>query len=437
MSEFAFNPLQGGWLAVESKATPMHVGGLLYFRPPRGADEDYVPALVRDWLGQTAVVEPWNLKLRPGPARGLQPGWQPDADFDLEYHFRHSALPAPGGERELGSLVSRLHSHRLDRARPLWECHLIEGLAGGRFALYLKVHPALFDGDGLLRMLGGFLADKPQQRGMRPPWCHTPARPPAAPRGASSPWAMVRAVADRLRGGFLTAEPWGGPRKAPRSALNTHIGPARRFATQSYSQDRLGAVARRFAVREDMVFYALIGGALRRFFREYNALPERSLVALIADRSRDDGLLAPVSLSLATRHADPVRRLKELSRSLAISERMLRLLPAADARAQGAMSALTYLTRLATGLDHRLPPMFNLAVARMNFSEQPLYFNGARLEAVFPMPMLLQGGALTIACLRYAGDWHIGLTGARDNLPHLQRIAVYMGLALDQLENAK
>ena len=200
MSEFAFNPLQGGWLAVESKATPMHVGGLLYFRPPRGADEDYVPALVRDWLGQTAVVEPWNLKLRPGPARGLQPGWQPDADFDLEYHFRHSALPAPGGERELGSLVSRLHSHRLDRARPLWECHLIEGLAGGRFALYLKVHPALFDGDGLLRMLGGFLADKPQQRGMRPPWCHTPARPPAAPRGASSPWAMVRAVADRLRG---------------------------------------------------------------------------------------------------------------------------------------------------------------------------------------------------------------------------------------------
>lgn len=434
MSEFQFSPLQAGWLALEGKSTPMHLGALLYFKPPRGREDDFAAELVKDWLGCDQAVVPWNQRLAPGLPRGLRPRWQADPGFDPDYHFRHSALPAPGGERELGGLVSRLHSHPLDLSRPPWEVHLIEGLDGGRFALYLKLHAALFDGDGLLQALRSLLSDSARRRGMGPWWTQPQAGHRAVDSGAM-PWlAMLRAARDRWRSGLSAATPWGGPRRAPRSALNDAIGPARRFATQTYSDQRLAAVAKRHAVRSDTIFYALVGSALRRFFREYNALPERSLVALVADRSRPDGLLAPLFLSLATRHADPRRRVAVLSRSLNLAERMLRLLPGADAQAQGSMTALTYLARQLAGLDHRLAPMFNLGIARFHFSDQPLYFNGARLDAIFPMPMLLQGGALNLAVLRYAKQWHVGLTGARDNLPHLQRIAVYMGLALDELE---
>src|SRR3546814_2372726 len=82
----------------------------------------------------------------------------------MDYHVRHHALPRPGGERELGQLVSRLHSHRLNRRRPLWECHVIEGLENHRFAIYTKIHHALADGVTTMRLLTQSLAKAPESR---------------------------------------------------------------------------------------------------------------------------------------------------------------------------------------------------------------------------------------------------------------------------------
>ena len=126
--------LDASWLAVESEDTPMHVGNLQIFSLPEGAPETFLRDMVTRMKETGDVAPPWGLKLAWSGLLGrvLAPGWKVDKKIDLDYHVRHSALPRPGGERELGILVSRLHSNPLDFARPLWECHVIEGLENNR-----------------------------------------------------------------------------------------------------------------------------------------------------------------------------------------------------------------------------------------------------------------------------------------------------------------
>ncbi|MFZ4760463.1 MAG: wax ester/triacylglycerol synthase domain-containing protein, partial [Burkholderiaceae bacterium] len=137
METHRLNPLDASWLLVESRETPMHIAGLMPFTPPADAPPDFLHQLMHELRSAREVVAPWNFRLRWPGLRAPMPAWV-EEPVDLEYHVRHSALPRPGGERELGQLVARLHSQPLDLARPPWEFHLIEGLAGGRFAIYVK-----------------------------------------------------------------------------------------------------------------------------------------------------------------------------------------------------------------------------------------------------------------------------------------------------------
>jgi WS/DGAT/MGAT family acyltransferase len=141
------------FLLAESREHPMHVGGLQLFRKPDGADPDYLRSLRDDLLKDDDIPE----LFRRRPARPVNTAgylaWARDEDVDLDYHFRHSALPQPGRIRELLELTSRWHGTLLDRHRPLWEIHLVEGLQDGRFAMYNKIHHALMDGVSALRHL--------------------------------------------------------------------------------------------------------------------------------------------------------------------------------------------------------------------------------------------------------------------------------------------
>ena len=427
------NPVHAAWLVLESQATPMHMGALLYFKRPRGAKADYVHKLASRWREHVGVEAPWNLRLGRTGLFGRR--WDQDTHFDLDYHFRHSALPAPGGERQMGELVSRLHSHPIDLRKPPWEVHLIEGVHGNRFALYIKLHPVMFDGFAAMETLRGLFSADRSQRELPPLWARKAPISSAPREGVLSDWpALMRAGRQQLRSGFSPALTWSGVKRVPRSALNNQLTGARRFATQQYAISRLETVATALASSVEDVLYYLIASALRRFFREYNALPGDPLVALVADRSRRDGLVSPLFLPLATQHADRRKRLDSIRRSLRIARQQFSVLSASDARAEGTLDVMPYLVRQLAGVDHRMTPLFNLGISSLSLSPTPLFYNGAELDAVFPMPMLLQGGALNIALMRYADSWHVGLCGARDLLPHLQRMAVYMGLSLDELE---
>lgn len=429
----ALSSIAKGWLSLETADTPMHMGGLLYFRVPKTQSATAVAtALYENWLEIPPTVAPWTLRLKRSWANRNQSAWQVDENLEMEYHLRHAALPRPGGERELGELISRLHGRPLDRSRPLWECYLIEGLHGNRFALYLKIHPALISGlDFLDGVLSG-LSQRPTKQA-QPPWTASIA---LQPKGALlRDWPhWVKPLWRHLRDAVSSSLPWAGLQHSPSSALNGRINGLRRFATQRYSRARLSALAKQFRVSDEDILYYAVGSALRRFFKEYNALPDEPLVAVVADRSRQDALLTPLLISLGTHLCNRRERLQEVRHSLRVARGMVQARPAAAANAEAAIEVMPYILRQLSRIDHRLPPMFNLGVVNYERPHQRSYLGKAQLEQVFPMPMLLQGSALAIASISDPDNIFVGLCGARDNLPHLQRIAVYMDRALEELE---
>ena len=166
----------GAWLMIESGEAPQHVGGLMVFDYPPDASPTWLHDTWQRLRTATDFAPPFSYRLRrPYGLAGLF-DWEPDPDIDLDYHLRFSALPRPGRVRELLVLVSRLHSTLLDRHRPLWEVHLIEGLQPEhegeppRFAMYAKFHHSMFDGVGAMRVMRRMFSADPDLRGMAAPW---------------------------------------------------------------------------------------------------------------------------------------------------------------------------------------------------------------------------------------------------------------------------
>jgi len=178
------DPTSAAFLIGESKNQPMHVGGLQLFEPPPGAAPDFIRAAYERAIGTPDLQplfrrKPEMLIPRLGPWM-----WTEDRDVDLEYHVRHSALPQPGRVRELLELVSRLHGAQMSRDRPMWETHVIEGLADGRFAIYTKLHHSLVDGISAMRLLLRSMSPDPDQRDMPFPFERRPT--PGTKRGEAN-----------------------------------------------------------------------------------------------------------------------------------------------------------------------------------------------------------------------------------------------------------
>ncbi|MGH8529879.1 MAG: WS/DGAT/MGAT family O-acyltransferase [Nevskiales bacterium] len=455
------NPLDASWLLVESRETPMHVGNLQILSLPKNAPDDYLNKMVANLKSAGDFASPWNLKLRGGSVGRYLPKWVEDNDVDIDYHFRHSALPKPGGERELGILVSRLHSHQLDLNRPPWECHLIEGLEDNRFALYTKMHHSLIDGVSGVRLLQRILSSDPEARDQPAPWMVQPqVRAPREEGEAATAASPYQIVMDGLRHqARSTAELIGalrrlvkaarsdsdaltGPFAAPNSVINGRVTAPRRFATQQYELARIKALSKAAECSLNDVVLYLCATALRRFLKEANQLPDKPLSAGIpvnvrpADDQATGNAISFIMANLATDVADPVKRLEIIKASTARGKEHLQSLPKAALMQYTLVVMAPYTLSLLTGLGGRTRPVFNITISNVPGPNEALYFNGARLEAMYPVSLIAHGGALNITCLSYAGTLNFGYTGCRDTLPHMQRIAVYTGEALEELEQA-
>src|SRR4051794_27524478 len=193
-------PTDSMFLIPESREQPMHVGSLQLFDLPEGGDRGLIRDTYEQLLTSTEVAPLFRRRpYRPITTLG-QWAWTDDDDVDLEHHVRHSALPEPGRVRELLALTSRLHGTLLDRQRPLWEMHVIEGLKGDRFAVYTKLHHAVMDGVSGLRLLQRTLSTSPDERS---PAFWAPRQRKSRPSGdgggvLSLPGAAVRGVSDLL-----------------------------------------------------------------------------------------------------------------------------------------------------------------------------------------------------------------------------------------------
>lgn len=453
------------WLFAESHRTPMHVGMLATFRRP--ADEPtFVADLVARWRATPQFAPPFNYLFKTFPV----PSWvELETDqIDLDYHLRHSALPSPGSQRELGVLVSRLHSARMDRRYPLWECHVIEGLEEDRWSLYFKAHHSQVDGVGGVRLLRRSLSADPSTRDMLPPWAvgtrgpdqsgtaPPEDRPAAAPEVGTPPGPLglaragvrgAAALADSL--GRTYAESVTGlgardgravPFRAPKTIFNGRIHTPRRFATQAYPMDRVRRAAKAADASINDVFLAICSGALRRYLVEQDALPSEDLTANVPVSVRT-GTAAGVGNAitflyahLRTDIADPVQRVAAIRSSTRLGKERLPDVGAPGMDAYTAVLMAPFIGQAVLGFGGRGRPAANLVVSNVPGPAEPRYLDGSEMEEIYPVSLLFNGQALNITAVSYADCFNIGYTGCRDSLPSLQRIAVYTGEELASLE---
>ncbi|MGX9672897.1 WS/DGAT/MGAT family O-acyltransferase [Mycobacterium sp. HM-7] len=451
------------FFVVDNNDVPTHVAVMATFELPEGAPPDYVRRLADDLRSVRTFSPPFNYRLTNPSLRRFAPSFTALADdeVDLDYHFRFSALPTPGGERELGVLVSRLFSRPLDPQRPLWEVHLIEGLDNGRFAWFFKVHHGVMDGVGGMRRLGQLMDTDPESGELRAIWSlPVRSRRQRAKTAPSLQQRFERALGTARDGAVAAAslalttgqmvsqrvvaaeKDWVVPYSAPSSVLNGRVGQQRRFATQSYDLARLVTVAKGFDVTVNDVFLAICGGGLRSYLGELDQLPTASLTVGIPVSIRDasdeesSNAISVAFASLHTEIADPVERIAAIARGTRRSKEKLRELPTAAGDLYGPLVLSPIAVAQLTGLAGRTLPPFNVPVSNVPGPPDPLYLRGARLEGLWGLSIISHGAALSITAGSMAGRFNVGFTGDRDRLPSLQRLAVYTGEALEELEQA-
>jgi len=453
------SPNDALFLYGESRDMMFHVAGLMPFEPPPDASPDHLRHLMDEIRRGVAVYPPWNLRLRtPDLLWNPLQAWVEEPHVDIEYHVRRTALPSPGDERELGIVVSRLHGHPIDLHRPPWELHLIEGLEGGRFAIYCKVHHALVDGFTSMRIMSNALSSHPDERD-RPLFFSIPpaARAPREHDDAGVHLATLLAAVREQYGasksvmralGTLVQKRRAGehelvtPLQAPRCVLNARVSRSRRFATQKLATSRLRAVAKASGGTINDVILALSAASLRRYLIEQNALPSAALIAMVpvSVRAKDDvgggNSVGAILASLATDIEAADERLAEIIASTRQAKQQLQGMSKAAILQYSALITSPTMLQLIPGAAGHVPPTFNVVISNVPGPEEPRYFRGARLEAAYPMSIPIHGQALNITVNSYAGSICFGFTGCRDTVPHLQRLAVFCGEAMTELERA-
>ncbi len=445
------------FMIAESREQPMHVGSLQLFDLPADAGPDFLGELYRSSLDVADLAPVYRKRPHRGPLTGGQWSWRDDRDIDLEHHVRHSALPAPGRIRELLALTGRLHGTLLDRHRPLWEAHLIEGLEGDRFALYTKFHHAVMDGISGLRLLQRSLSPDADERGLPVPWAERP-RGPRAPRPDSGLLSLPRAALG-LAGdavGLTPARAVPGRRRRPRAGHD----PARAGALDDVQRQHHRQPALRRRVLADRtgprrrpgggctlndVVLAMCGGALREYLLEQDALPATSLVAMTPVSLRDAGAddvdeptnaVGTILARLGTDQADAGARLTAVKASMDAGKAALRGLSQNQVTALSAVVMAPLLFNELVSLHRFAPPPFNLVISNVPGPGHPLYWNGARLRGLYPLSIPTHGQALNITLTSYDGELQFGLVGCRRSVPRLQRLLVHLEESLAALEAA-
>ncbi len=449
------NPLDWTFLAAETRESMMHVGALMRFEPPPHADADLLRELMDEVRSEAVAYAPWNLKLKhPNFVASPLQAWVEDSAFDVEYHVRRSALPAPGDERELGILVSRLHSHSIDFHRPPWEVHIIEGLEGGCFAMYLKVHHALVDGYTGIALLSRSLSQTADERDT--PMFFT-RKPPTREKVAASPAPTMEALLGMARAQIGTTRNITraltttlrrkdssliAPMQAPRSILNQKISRNRRFATQQFSVERLKKAAKAHGGTLNDVVLALCAGALRRLLSELGELPDKPLTTMLPVniRPKDDpgggNAVGAILATLATDVEDPAERIRAIIASTQLAKAQLSGMTKAGIMQYSALLMAPLMLSQIPGAAGRVRPAFNVVISNVPGPKQALYFRGFKLDAYYPLSIPFQGYGLNITGVSYIDTLNFGFIGSRDTLPHQQRIAVYSRDALEELEAA-
>lgn len=448
----ALSPMDAMFLLAEHRRQPMHVAGLQLFKPPADAPAGFVANLVEQMRSHQLPMPPYN---RRAVFRGNW-FWAEDEQFDIDHHFRHLALPQPGRIRELLAMTSRLHGSLMDRGRPLWETNVIEGLVDGRFAIYTKVHHAMFDGVAATREARDALSSDPAERGMPPTW----ARPRSARRRSAGALAQpvstlnallqsmslnYRMVPGALRGLRELLRPASGalgdatPYQAPPTMFNVRISSSRRVAAQSYSLARIREVGKIHGATINDVALAMCAGALREYLVVHSALPDKPLIAMVpvsvraADGPEGGNQVAVILANLGTDIRNPVKRLETIVASTRRAKERMATMTRLEQMAYSAAALSPMAVTSVLGLD-RYRPAFNVVISNVPGPTERLYWNGAELDESYPVSIPIDGQALNITLTSYCDRIAVGFTACRRSVPAMQRLLDFTENTLSALE---
>jgi diacylglycerol O-acyltransferase / wax synthase len=449
------SPSDRASLAAERGPVNMAVAGALVFDGGPGVARDAVVERLRSRLH---LIPRYRQKLADSLPGGLtQPVWVDDTDFDLEWHVRQATLPAPGGDAELGDYVGRELSRRLDRSRPLWELHVVDGLAGGRVALVPKMHHALVDGVAAIDV-GTVLLDpgpEPVEVSNGGDWEPRPYdRRRHLAQLAATPFVRAqklmletatraldtsprRAAEDLRQATALVTELARTRPQAPMTPLNRTISPNRRFALVRGELGPLKAAGKAAGGTVNDALLEVVSGMLRRYLAGADVRGDPVALVPVSVRREDErgelgNRISTVFVDLPVSEPDPVERLRRINRTMtelkaSSAVRAGAMIVGATGWAPPAVSAM--MVRAMGGVR-----ACNLVVSNVPGPRQPFYMNGSHLREVFPaVPLNPPNQGLSVGILSYDGGVYFGLLADRELDPPVEHAAAMLAESLAEL----
>jgi diacylglycerol O-acyltransferase len=479
--------LDAQFLAMETPRVYGHVGGFAVHDPTTAPGAALTREDICRLVGERIhLLPPFRWKLVHVPLGLDHPYWIDDPDFDLDFHIRETAVPPPGGARQLGEQIARITARPLDRSRPLWELYLVHGLEGGKVGILTKIHHAAVDGMSGAEILSILLDASPDGREVPPPDAEAerPESPPsqlemlargllAVPR---QPLRMIRALpgtapglddipvvrsipgvggAGRLAfraqlslgrgthdGGVLERSAI----RAPRTRFNTRISPHRRFAFGSLSLDKVKAVKNELQIKVNDVVLAVCTTALREWLLERDELPRDPLVAMVPvsirgeeERGSFGNRVSTMIVPLPTNEADPRTRLMMLHDAMRVAKERHSALPAnlmQDATQFIPPALMSRASRVVAELTNVAPPSLNLVISNVPGPRDSLYLAGAELVANYPVSVIMDGVGLNITVLSYRDHLDFGVVADREQIDDAWPLMRKLSEALDEIEDA-
>lgn len=442
--------VESSFLLSENIASPKHFSGLQIFEPPSDYEGNFARDLFQKLIMDPAVASPFNYKLKKSVG-GLY-YWTHDSEFDFNYHIRMSMLPGEGTDEQLRELVERLHSHLIDRTRPLWEVYLIEGLSEGRFAIFTKIHYAMADGKMANSWLSGYLQNEIRPSDFRPFW-QIPSLRPGHKDSAGiieSVFAMYSDGIKQLRSipGLLKLTLRTGlkilhlreqgpavPFCAPKTPFSVPPSQSRIVSFGRLSFEKMRSISKLTGVTLNDVILCCVDIGLNQYLKEKGILLRKPLVAQVPVRLGDGRYNALTGVELGSIDAEPLDHLEEIhKRTVGVKDDLFSLPSESVINyslfIQAAASISEWL-----GISRYLPPLGSVIVSNVRGQQEEAYLAGAKLTEVYPVSVLAAGTALNITLYSYHHEIFFGLVGCKNQLPDLDFLSRHVEEACVTLSN--
>jgi diacylglycerol O-acyltransferase / wax synthase len=456
--------LDAAFLALETPEAHMQILGVAIL-DPHSASERFSYARVRELFeARLHLVPPFRRRVVEVPLGLNNPVWIEDPDFDLDYHLRRAALPAPGGAAELTAFVADIASRPLDRAKPLWEAYVVEGLEHGWYAFIAKLHHSLIDGVSGIEILAR-LFDLEPDAALDPPESAPEWHPDHVPNDfemlgygafalARRPAEAVRAavnlgqgVARAIRRARDAALHVTLPLTAPRLSMNRTITPHRIVSFSSVSLDDVKTTKNALGVTVNDVVLAVAAGALRSYLEARGELPDRPLVAAIptsvrhADTPAFGNRVSSMFASLPVDVDDPIERVRAVALSMTGAKGVHEEVGGSTLEEWAEITApiifsraIRFYSRLRVA--ERIRPAVNCVVSNVPGPPVPIYFAGARLVALHPLGPIFDDLGLNLTVMSYLDHVDFGFIACREVMPDADSLAARVPDAMAELMKA-